>query len=102
MLIRPSTLVPFALLLASVLLTACLALKPMPDKPVAALFPPWWSAARVMASAAGTNGAIVRFGGFQTVLILAAGGPDLTDRLRRAGAWLVVDPGILGGCAKQP
>jgi hypothetical protein len=100
--IRPPRLIPFALLAGSVLMIASLAMKPVPDKPVAALFPPWWSAARVIASAAAADGAIVRFGGFQTILVLAAGGPDLAARLRHAGAWLVLDAGSLGGCAEQP
>ncbi len=100
--VRIPTLVPFALLTGSVLMIASLAMKPVPDKPVAALFPPWWSAAQVIASAAAADGAIVRFGGFQTVLVVAAGGPDLTGRLHHAGAWLVLNAGILGGCAAQP
>ncbi len=100
--VRPSTFVPFTLLAASVVLTAGLAARPMPGKPVAALFPPWWSATSAMTSAAAANGAVVRFGGFRTILILAAGDADLADRLRHAGAWLVLDAEVLGGCAAQP
>jgi hypothetical protein len=73
---RLSSVVPFAPVARSVLMIASPALKPVPDKPVAARFPLWRSASRVIASAAATDGPMVRFGGFQTIPVLAAGGPE--------------------------
>ncbi len=67
--------------------------------PVAAVFPPWWHAARAFA-AAGTAGPVARFGALPFIVIVAA--PDRA-RLRAAGAWLLLDPRALGGCAQtQP
>ena len=68
---------------------------PSVDGPVAAIFPPWWDA-RSAFVAAGDAGAVVRFGALPFVVIVAA-----TDRarLRAAGAWLLLDPRALGGCA---
>jgi hypothetical protein len=63
--------------------------------PVAAVFPPWWPAARAFA-AAGTAGPVARFGGVPFIVVVAA--PDRA-RLRAAGAWLLLDPHAVGGCA---
>jgi hypothetical protein len=91
--IRLPSFIPFALRAVSVLASASLAVKPAADKPVAVLFPPRRSAARVIATAAAADGAIVRFGGVPTILVLAAGGPDLADRLRHAGHGSYSTPG---------
>jgi hypothetical protein len=67
--------------------------------PVAAVFPPWWQATRVFA-AAGTAGPVARFGALPVIVVVAT--PDRA-RLRAAGAWLLLDPRALGGCAQtQP
>jgi len=63
---------------------------------VAAVFPPWWDAARAFA-AAGTAGPVARFGAVPFIVIVAA--PNRA-RLRAAGAWLLLDPRALGGCAQ--
>jgi hypothetical protein len=62
---------------------------------VAAVFPPWWSAPRVFA-AAGRAGPVVRFGAARFVVIVQAAD---RARLRAGGAWLLLDPAVLGGCA---
>ena len=65
------------------------------DGPVAAVFPPWWSGADAVSAAWGA-GPVVRFGAAPFIVIVAA-----VDRavLRRQGAWLLLDPRALGGCA---
>ena len=75
--------------------------------PVAAVFPPWWSAVDAIAAAGGV-GRTVRLGAASFVVIVVPeaspeGGArrsgDIVARLRAAGAVLVVDPVVLGGCA---
>jgi hypothetical protein len=66
--------------------------------PVAAVFPPWWHAAEVF-TAAGTAGRIVRFGSVRFVVIVAPEDPGMAERLRAAGAILVIDPMFVGGCS---
>jgi hypothetical protein len=61
---------------------------------VAAVFPPWWSAAHV-ARAAANSAQILRLGGLPSIIIVRT---DRPDRLRADGAWLFLNP-ILGGCA---
>ncbi len=69
--------------------------------PLAAVFPPWWSSARVLEAAA-SAGRIVGVGAAPFVVIVAAepgGRPDHDSlRLHAAGAWLLLDPQYLGGC----
>ena len=67
-------------------------------EPVAALFPPWWRAERVLAAALGTEGAILRTGGLAGVLVVQSPEPGFADRLRAAGAWVLLNPRALGGC----
>ncbi|WP_312781298.1 hypothetical protein [Brevundimonas sp.] len=57
---------------------------------VAAVFPPWWSRQR-MDDAVGETGAISAYGGVGAIAVVH-GGTDLPQRLRRAGAWLILDP----------
>lgn len=76
------------------------------DAPVAAVFPPWWSASDAVA-AAGAVGRIVRLGSVRFVVVVTSEGAvgqfgDIATRLRAAGAVLVVDPLVLGGCAPAP
>jgi hypothetical protein len=92
-------LVPYALMAVSIALTAMVALAPMPNRPVAAFFPPWWSAERTFGAAARSGAPIVRFGSFTGILVLAAGEPELFRRLHEAGAWLLLDAQALGACA---
>jgi hypothetical protein len=68
------------------------------EGPVAALFPPWWRAADVFA-AAGSAGLIVRPGPVSFVVIVAPEAGRIAERLRAAGAILVIDPVFVGGCS---
>jgi hypothetical protein len=92
-------LVPYATLAASIMAMAFVALAPVPNHPIAAVFPPWWTAARGFQAAALSGAPIVRTGAFVNILVLSPGEPDLPARLRAAGAWLVLDAKALGGCA---
>jgi hypothetical protein len=71
------------------------------EGPVAALFPPWWSSADVV-TAAGSAGRIVRLGTVHFIVIVAPDGSDTAERLRAAGAVLVLDPINADGCSPVP
>ena len=67
----------------------------------AALFDPRLTHADLTRAAARAGASIVRFGaapGSVIVSLPESGGPAA---LRAAGAWLIADPVILGGCAPQ-
>ncbi|MDF1793597.1 MAG: hypothetical protein P1U88_16910 [Thalassobaculaceae bacterium] len=66
--------------------------------PVAAVFPPWWSARDVMASLSGTDAVILREGVASSVLLVDSPTSGLPARLRAAGALLIVDPKAAAGC----
>ena len=91
-------LIPYIILAISAVATAFAGLAPVPGRPVAAVFPPWWTAAEGFNAAAAADAAIIRTGAFTTILVLAAGPPALPHRLRSAGAWLVLDAQSPGGC----
>jgi hypothetical protein len=71
------------------------AMAPLPSGPVAAVFPPWWSARRAVTAAAAA-GAVIRFGAYPSIMIVLA-----ADRaqLRSHGAWLLLDPRAVGDCS---
>jgi hypothetical protein len=73
---------------------------PRDDRAIAALFPPWWSPATRF-SAAGSAGEIVDAGAFPFILIIQSDRPGLADRLRAAGALLLVNPFGAGGCRER-
>lgn len=77
--------------IAATLAPAALAMtRPANPFQVAAVFPPWWSRQR-MNDAVGEAGAISAYGGVGAIAVVH-GGNDLPQRLRRAGAWLILDP----------
>ena len=87
------------LLAASLLTLAPAALAPTGGTgpaPVAAVFPPWWSATQALTAAASSS-QILRLGGLPSIIIVRT---DHPDRLRADGAWLFLNP-ILGGCAPK-
>lgn len=89
-------LYPLALLLGSLLVAFGIASRPADHGAVAAVFPPWWSGTDAVRAAVGA-GPVIRFGGLPFIVIVMTerGG---AGRLRRAGAWAVLDPVALGGC----
>jgi hypothetical protein len=95
----PTWLNAAALLVLSWIGIAALSLQVRPGAEiVAAAFPPWWSAQQVFQAAASANAAIVRDTALPTLLVVR---PDVFDglaRLRKAGAWLVIDPQAIAAC----
>lgn len=86
-----------AVAVGSLLAAGAVSLGPPPNGPIAAIYPPWWSATRSLLAAA-AGGMPVRFGATGFVVVVVPGAPDATRLLRRAGAWLLLDPRVLGGC----
>lgn len=82
-------------------LFAAVAVDAQPRTPgrVAAVFPPWWDAARVV-GAAGAAGDIAGAGGASFIVILRGDPATLNQRARTAGAWLLLDPALAGACAR--
>ena len=64
---------------------------------VAAVFPPWWTPASVMAAAADA-GQVVGVGRVSSTVILRRDRPGLAARLHAAGALIILDAGLVGGC----
>jgi hypothetical protein len=92
-----------ALLLVSFLGTAWLGLRPSgaAGEPVAAVFPPWWSAERAFVAASAAGGAVVREGAWSNILVVSSAERDFPDRLHVAGAWLLLNPKALDACLKE-
>lgn len=95
---RLATWIPgVALAVGSLLAAGASSLGPPPGGPIAALYPPWWSASQCLLAAA-AGGMPVRFGAAGFVVVVVPETPDAARLLRRAGAWLLLDPRALGGC----
>ncbi len=93
-------LLPYLVLVGAALAVAIAAAGPVPDAPVAMIFPPWWTAARAFAAAARLGAPIIRFGAIPTIVVVPPDGtPTLSARARAAGALVVVNAIGLGGCA---
>ena len=69
--------------------------------PLAALFPPWWSSARVFGAAAAADVAVLRGGAWPALVIVRPGDPGAPARLRARGAWLLLDGRAIAGCASR-
>jgi hypothetical protein len=65
---------------------------------VAAVFAPGTDRATALAAVAEAGGLVVRAGGWGSVLVARSDEAGFARRLRRAGAWLVVDPQSAAGC----
>jgi hypothetical protein len=65
---------------------------------LAAVFAPGTDRAAALAAVAEADGLVVRAGGWGSVLIARSEQAGFAARLRRAGAWLVVDPRSAAGC----
>jgi len=64
----------------------------------AVLFNPQLSASELLERSARANVNLVRFGGVPGALIVDLPDADALSRLRAAGAWVIADPIVLGGC----
>ncbi len=89
----------FLFLIASVFGTAAVALTPSADgRPVAAVFAPGLSWTETFQRAGGTGATVIARGGWDNVVVIRSPAPDLLRRLRRAGAWMIVDPMGFAAC----
>jgi hypothetical protein len=92
-----------ALLLASFFAVAALSFQARPGTEIVAVaFPPWWTTRDSFAAAALADAAIVRTTAIPAVLVVK---PDIHKglyegliRLRKAGAWLTLDPQAIAAC----
>ena len=95
----PAWLNAAALLVASFVAIAALSLQVRPESEVVAVaFPPWWSAQEVLLAASSANAAIVRMTALPALLVVRPDDHDGLTRLRRAGAWLAIDPQAIAAC----
>ena len=65
---------------------------------VAAIFPPAMDRAEALSAAVAAGGLVLREGGWGTVVVAHSDEVGFARRLRRAGAWLVLDPRSAAGC----
>jgi hypothetical protein len=90
------------LLVASVIVIACLSLRlPARAEFAAVVFPPWWNAQQAMSATASAGAAVVRSGIIPTILIVQLAKHNGLERLHEAGIWLAIDPQAVGGCITQ-
>ena len=87
-----------ALAAASVVAVAALQGVPRDGAQVAAIFSPWMRSDRVMARVAQADALLVRRGLLDSIVVVQSDEPGLIRRLYAAGAWLVIDPTVFGGC----
>jgi hypothetical protein len=99
----PAWLNAGALLVASWVAIAALSLQARPNTEIVAVaFPPWWNAREVFLATASANAAIVRMTALPSLLVVRPNDQDGLARLRKAGAWLTIDPQAIAACfAKQ-
>ena len=57
---------------------------------VGAVFPPWWSSAQAL-DAGSRAGHVMSVGMFPSVLVVQSARPGLRERLRAAGAMILID-----------
>jgi len=82
---------PWLAFAASTVMLVLAGAAPRPDDRVmAAVYPPWWSDARI-GGAAASAGAIAAGGGVRNVVLIQAEAPGLAARVRRTGALLLLD-----------
>jgi hypothetical protein len=89
-------LAPILILVLSTTIVVTLGAGPRPgERLLAAVYPPWWSDARI-AGAAASAGDIAAAGGVRNVLVIHGDPTGFATRVRRSGALLV-----LGGDAAR-
>lgn len=95
----PAWLIAAALQLASWLAIAALSLQVRPGTEIVAVaFPPWWSTQRALLAAASADAAFVRLTAVPSLLVVRPDQRDGLARLRKAGAWLAIDPQAIAAC----
>ena len=86
------------LLVGSLAATGWLQLRPQDDREVAAVFPPWWDAARATSAVAAADGAVLGWGRLGSIVLTRSDRPGFADRLHAAGAVLLIEPLGLRPC----
>jgi hypothetical protein len=95
----PAWLNATALLLASFIAIAALTFQVRPGAEVVAVaFPPWWSAQQIFEAAASADAAVVRTTALAALLVVKPHDHEGLRRLRKAGAWLTLDPRAVAAC----
>jgi hypothetical protein len=90
--------VPLCILaLGSLFVTAFVTLRPHDPQRLAAVFPPWWSAARSL-TAASHVAAVTGFGSLPFIVAVSGNRSGLAEELRTAGALVVVDGALFIYC----
>ena len=88
-----------AMLAASVAAAGWLEFRPVDDRFVAAVFPPWWGAVRSTDAVVAAGGAVLGWGGMSSIVITRSDGDDFIVRLHQAGALVLLEPARFGLCA---
>ncbi len=83
--------------LAALSLSVAVEARPRDPRQAAAVFPPWWGAARTL-DAAARAGSIVAVGALPFIVTVRSADGPIAPRLRAAGAWLDLDPALAGVC----
>lgn len=87
------------LLLTSAAAMAWMHAKPgQADRPIAAIFPPWWSLGEAFQAARQADASIIRTGAWSTILVVQSSNQGFSRRLHDAGAILLLDAQAMGGC----
>ena len=68
---------------------------------VAVAFPPWWGSQEAIAAAASADAALVRTTAIPALLVVRPLERDGLTRLRKAGAWLAMDPQAVSACLSK-
>lgn len=89
---------PLALGLPLIAAGAGLSAAPGSSAPVAAVFPPTYSREATWAAVTETGAALVAPGGLPSVFIVQSDAIDFQDRLKRAGAWLILSSQAAAYC----
>jgi hypothetical protein len=98
----PAWLNATALLIASFVAVATMSLQVRPGADIVAVaFPPWWSTEQAFGAAASADAAIVRMTAIPSLLVVRPDQHDGLARLRRAGAWLAIDPQAIAACLSK-
>lgn len=61
------------------------------NRPIAAIFPPWWSLGEAFRAARQADAYVVRTGAWSTILVVQSPNPGFSTRMYDAGAILLLD-----------
>ena len=91
-----------ALLLASFIAIAALSFQVRPGADILAVaFPPWWTTRQIFEATASADASVVRITALSSILVVRPNDREGLNRLREAGAWLMIDPQAVAGCFKS-